>query len=169
MALLTKPAERCGAPTGSRRRMARRATATVSISVLFCLAAAAISAPSQQPAATQESGTGVSATANPPQSVAPQSVAPNDSVLALAGLPVVHISFEGVSADRLAPLPGHLPQLEGAPLTADNLKKSLRQLYATGLYDTVEIQGSRPAGGVALVFVGTPRTFIGIVSVDGAV
>ena len=31
-----------------------------------------------------------------------------------------------------------------------------------------EVQASREAGGVALTFVGTPRTFIGTVSVEGA-
>ncbi len=81
---------------------------------------------------------------------------------------VQRISFEGVSADRLTPLPGHLDQAEGAPLSADNLKKSLRQLYATGLYESLQVQASRQSDGVALVFVGTPRTFIGTVSVDGA-
>jgi len=44
----------------------------------------------------------------------------------------------------------------------------LRQLYATGLYDTIEARGSRLADGVALVFAGTPRTFIATVGVDGA-
>ena len=90
------------------------------------------------------------------------------SVLAWEGLPVRSIAFEGVSADQLKPLAGHLPQAEGAPLTEDNLKRSLRQLYATGLYDTIEVHGTRQADGVALVFAGTPRTFIGSVGVDGA-
>jgi outer membrane protein insertion porin family len=81
---------------------------------------------------------------------------------------VRRIFFEGVSAERLSPLPGHLAQAEGAPLTSDNLKRSLRQLYATGLYDTVEVEGTREGDGVALTFVGTARTFIGIVTVDGA-
>ncbi|HXR39799.1 MAG TPA: POTRA domain-containing protein, partial [Terracidiphilus sp.] len=78
------------------------------------------------------------------------------------------ISFDGIPAERLAPLPGHLAQAEGAPLTADNLKRSLRQLYATGLYDTVEVEASHEGDGVALTFLGTPRTFIGTVTVDGA-
>ena len=78
------------------------------------------------------------------------------------------ISIEGVPDDRLHELAGHLPQIEGAPLTAENLKRSERQLYATGLYDTVEVEGSRLGDGVALVFRGTPRTFIGTVGVDGA-
>ncbi len=89
-------------------------------------------------------------------------------MLAMEGLRVVGISFQGIPDDRLAPLPGHLAQAEGAPLTAENIKKSLRQLYASGLYDTVEVEGSRQPGGVALTFVGTPRTFIGTVGVDGA-
>ena len=49
-------------------------------------------------------------------------------------------------------LPAILPQAEGAPLTAENLKSSLRQLYATGLYDTIEVRGTRHGDGVALVF-----------------
>ena len=92
----------------------------------------------------------------------------SDPVDRWEGLPVRHISFSGVPADRLTPLSGHLAQAEGAPLIAEDLKKSLRQLYATGLYDNVEVQGTRQQDGLSLVFLGTPRTFIGLVSVDGA-
>ncbi len=107
----------------------------------------------------------------PPEAPTPAISAPaeaKDAVLRWEGLPVRHISFEGVPADRLTPLPGHLAQAEGAPLIAEDLKKSLRQLYATGLYDSVEVEASSESDGVALVFLGTPRTFIGAVSVDGA-
>jgi outer membrane protein assembly complex protein YaeT len=84
------------------------------------------------------------------------------------GLPVRSISFEGVAPSRIAPLPGHLAQAEGAPLSPENLKKSLRQLFATGLFETIQVEGSRQNDGVALVFRGVPRTFIGAVSVNGA-
>jgi outer membrane protein assembly complex protein YaeT len=84
------------------------------------------------------------------------------------GLPVRRISFVGVSTERLAPLPGHLAQAEGAPLNLDDLKSSLRQLFATGLYETIQVEGERQQDGVALVFRGKPRTFVGTVSVDGA-
>jgi len=84
------------------------------------------------------------------------------------GLTVRSISFEGVDGARLAPLPGHLAQAEGAPLTRQNLTRCLRQLYATGLFETVDVEATRLAEGVALVFVGTPRTFIGTITVDGA-
>ena len=78
------------------------------------------------------------------------------------------IAFEGVPADQLHPLAGHLPVAEGAPLAEENLKRSLRALYATGLYDTIEVRATRMGDGVALIFAGTPRTFIGTVSVEGA-
>jgi outer membrane protein insertion porin family len=81
---------------------------------------------------------------------------------------VRRISFEGIPGDRLAPLASQLAQAEGAPLAAENVKRSLRQLYASGLFDTVEVKGSRQADGVELIFSGTPRTFIGVVGVYGA-
>ena len=91
-----------------------------------------------------------------------------DSFAQWEGLPVRRISFAGVSVDRLAPLPGHLDQAEGTPLSREELKRSLRQLFATGLYETIEVEGVREQDGVALIFRGTPRTFIGTVSVEGA-
>ena len=85
------------------------------------------------------------------------------------GQTVGHISFEGVSADRLVPLSGHLPQMEGQPFNAENVSESLRQLYATGLYETIQVDGPAATdAGVDLVFRGTPRIFIGTVGVDGA-
>ncbi|MDE3189155.1 MAG: BamA/TamA family outer membrane protein [Acidobacteriota bacterium] len=84
------------------------------------------------------------------------------------GLPVRRIAFEGVAAARLAPLPDHLAQAIGAPLSQQSLAQSLRQLYATGLFETIDVEGAREGDGVALVFKGTPRMFIGTVSVDGA-
>ena len=91
-----------------------------------------------------------------------------DSLALWNGLPVRSISFKGVAVSRLAPLTGHLAQAEGRPLSPENLKKSLRQLFATGLFETIQVEGSRRQDGVALVFRGTPRTFIGTVSVEGA-
>ena len=83
------------------------------------------------------------------------------------GLQVLSIFFSGVSSDRLTPLPGHLAQAEGAPLNGEHVKQSLRQLFATGLYETIEVEGKHERDGVSLVFIGTPRTFIGTVSVAG--
>ena len=76
------------------------------------------------------------------------------SLAGWSGLTVRGIRFEGVAASRLRPLPGHLAQAEGAPLDPDEVKESLRQLFATGLYDTIEVEGVRQADGVELVFLG---------------
>jgi len=91
-----------------------------------------------------------------------------DAVSRWQGRMVKRISFEGISAERLEPLPGHLVQQEGAPLNPEDLQKSLRQVFATGLFETVEVTAAALDDGVALVFGGTPRAFIGTVSVDGA-
>lgn len=83
-------------------------------------------------------------------------------------LPVRRIAIEGIEAARLALLPERLAQAVGAPLTQEHVAESLRQLFATGLFETIAAEGVREGDGVALVFKGTPRTFIGTVSVDGA-
>jgi len=91
-----------------------------------------------------------------------------DAVSRWQGRVVKRISFEGVDAARLDPLPSHLAQAVGVPLSAENLEKSLREVFATGLFETVEVLASAQDDGVALVFSGTPRAFIGVVSVEGA-
>ena len=81
---------------------------------------------------------------------------------------MVGISFEGVAAGKLGSLSEKLPQTDGTPLDPDKIAESLRVLYATGLYDSVEALGERKGAGVKLIFHGVPRMFIGTVTVDGA-
>ncbi len=108
-------------------------------------------------------------TAEPPPQLAPLLTQSNaQSSADWIGKPVMRISFEGVPADRLQPLASHLAQVKGAPLTSAYLENSLRRLYATGLYDTLAVEGVRDRNGVDLIFRGRPRSFIGIVSVYGA-
>ncbi|MGA2807174.1 MAG: POTRA domain-containing protein [Terracidiphilus sp.] len=113
----------------------------------------------------QVAGDSVTAGEQSPQAPSGAGV---DSLARWVGLPVRRIAFQGVPSDRLAPLPGHLAQAEGTPLNRENLKKSLRQLFSTGLFETIDVEGQREGDGVALVFRGHPRTFIGTVSVEGA-
>lgn len=93
---------------------------------------------------------------------------PPDRLDAWEGQTVLRIEFEGVRRARLAPLPAELAQQPGKPLKAAAVRDSLRRLYATGVYDTIAVEGRREAGGVVLIFRGRPRTFIGVVSVTGA-
>jgi outer membrane protein assembly factor BamA len=84
------------------------------------------------------------------------------------GKPVRKIIFDGVPEERIAPLAGHLAQAEGKPLSREELRRSLRQLFATGLYETVQAEAVPEQDGLTLLFRGQPRQFIGVVSVDGA-
>ncbi|HMG87076.1 MAG TPA: POTRA domain-containing protein [Terracidiphilus sp.] len=91
-----------------------------------------------------------------------------DPIAKWQGLRVREIAFEGVSADRLQPLAGHLPQAVGAPLNRENVAGSLRALFQTGLFSTIEADATRLDDGVRIVFRGAAREFIGTVNVDGA-
>lgn len=92
----------------------------------------------------------------------------DDTALQWEGLTVTKISFDGVAASRLGTLSDHLAQAAGKPLTRRALRESLRQLFGTGLYNTLEVDGQREGNSVYLIFRGTPRLFIGRVSVYGA-
>jgi outer membrane protein insertion porin family len=121
--------------------------------------------------AWSQSSPGGAGTSNARGPVTPTGQAaqtPSDSLEQWEGLPVRHITFAGVSADRLVPVASHLAQAEGTPLNRENLKRSLRQLFSTGLFETIAVEGVREEGGVTLIFRGTPRIFIGTVTVAGA-
>jgi outer membrane protein assembly factor BamA len=91
-----------------------------------------------------------------------------DALSPWEGLTVTHIDFSGVSTERLAPLPDHLALKIGSPLVREELQKSLRQLFATGVFETIRVEGEHTANGVTLHFLGTPNRFIGTVNVYGA-
>ena len=121
---------------------------------------------------------GLAAASSPPCSAQAAAVAPNAIPLAppdsrqgllldWAGLQVVSITFEGVNESLLTPLPAQLPQQAGAPLDPVKVRASLRSLYATGLYETIEVAGVRAGNDVSIIFTGTPRLFVGRVNVDG--
>ncbi|HZZ38019.1 MAG TPA: POTRA domain-containing protein [Acidobacteriaceae bacterium] len=84
-----------------------------------------------------------------------------------AGLQVSEIRFSGVSRDDLEPLPEQLEQQPRAPLDPAKVRSSLRRLYATGLYQTVAIDGERLGNDVVLIFQGTPTIFVGRISIKG--
>jgi outer membrane protein insertion porin family len=90
-----------------------------------------------------------------------------DSLLDWAGLQVQRVSFEGVREDLLKPLPSQLAQQAGTPLDPDKVRESLRSLFATGLYQTVEVIGVRAGNDVSIIFSGVPRLFLGRVNVEG--
>jgi len=109
----------------------------------------------------------LSAQVSSPLPLAPQNSNQPLLLLDWAGLQVESISFEGVSGAWLAPLPSQLAQQPGTPLDPAKIRASLRSLYATGLYETIEVAGVRAGDSVSIIFNGTPRLFVGRVNVDG--
>jgi outer membrane protein insertion porin family len=83
------------------------------------------------------------------------------------GLRIAAVQFRGVGAEVLDPLPARLELQPGQPLDAEKLRESLRRLYATGLYRTIEVEGTRNGDQVTIIFTGAEKVFIGRVYVDG--
>jgi outer membrane protein insertion porin family len=129
----------------------------VAVSCTISSAQASPSPPAQTPSA---------ATVAPAIPLAPQD-SRQGLLLDWAGLQVVSIAFEGVSEALLTPLPSQLAQQAGAPLDPAKVRDSLRRLYATGLYQTIEVAGVRAGNNVSIIYSGTPRLFVGRVNVNG--
>jgi outer membrane protein insertion porin family len=91
-----------------------------------------------------------------------------DPIAQFQGQTIRHISFEGVAAERFATLGTSLPVTVGSALTRENIADSLRRLYGTGLFNSVEAAVQDTPDGLTVIFRGTPREFIGTVSVNGA-
>ena len=91
-----------------------------------------------------------------------------DRLAGWLGRPVREILFDGIAGERLKSVQDHLPQEVGAPLDREKIAASLRMLYATGLFESIQADASEQGDGVKLVFKGAPRQFIGVVTVNGA-
>jgi outer membrane protein assembly factor BamA len=94
-----------------------------------------------------------------------QAVPTSDSLRGWAGLNVLDIRYVGVPRTDLDPLPEKLAQQPNTSLDPVKVRDSLRRLYATGLYQTIAVDGERQGDGVVLTYTGTPTVFIGRVLV----
>ncbi|HEX6771325.1 MAG TPA: POTRA domain-containing protein, partial [Acidobacteriaceae bacterium] len=117
--------------------------------------------PPQDSLNTAQAGTDQTQAATPPGGTSLPGAA------AFAGSKVTGVRFDGVQAPMLGPLPSQLELQTGDTLTEEKLKASLKRLYDSGLYDTIQVQGMRSDGGVLVVFTGRPRLFIGRVQIFG--
>jgi outer membrane protein assembly complex protein YaeT len=61
-----------------------------------------------------------------------------------------------------------LPQKIGAPLERDQVRGSIRALYATGRFADIQAEVAPSGNGVLLTFVTSANFFVGAVNVDGA-
>ena len=84
------------------------------------------------------------------------------------GVTVQAIEFRGIKGTNPEMLRQLLAQKTGEPLDRDKIRASLRVLYATGRFATLQVEAeSRQQNGLSLVFVATENYFNGDVNVDG--
>ena len=83
------------------------------------------------------------------------------------GRKISEIRFEGVTAADLAPLPAHLALQSGTTFHELNLRTSVRQLYASGLYAQITASGIRQNDSTIIIFQGAPQAFLHSVVVLG--
>jgi outer membrane protein insertion porin family len=177
----TKPEKRCGKPqhpqgekpppTLGRGRCTERTQSSRTAIVMAAAAMFLLCSPGFSRSQAQNSKARQTAASSPRLPASPQPDQNSQSADTLAqweGLSVRRISFEGVAESRLGSLPARLAQVAGKPLARRALRESLRQLFSTGMYDTLQVEGKRDGDQVDLIFYGTPRPFIGTVSVYGA-
>jgi outer membrane protein assembly factor BamA len=126
-------------------------------------------APSTTPAAATLTSSPDSQAATKAQSAAQakSQAAASASLSAWKGTRVDKVEFERVTFDARDALPAQLPQQAGEPLDPAKVTASIRRLFATGRYRDIRVEGQREGGGVTLVFVGTPRYFVGRVTIAG--
>lgn len=89
------------------------------------------------------------------------------SVWEWKGLRVNRIQFEGVTFDSTDTLPKELAQQAGEPLDPQKVRESTRTLFDSGRYRDISVRGIREDGGMTLIFSGTPRYFVGRVTITG--
>ena len=136
--------------------------------------------PTPPPAANQAAGSSTPAaaaqTASPEAEAAAKAQAANEaksetgaqaSLAGWKGLRVDRVEFRGVVFAAKDPLPGQLPQQAGEPLDPAKVTASIRRLFASGRYRDIRVMGERNGAGVTLIYAGTPRYFVGRVTIAG--
>ena len=123
-----------------------------------------------QPSALAQAGTADSGAAV--KGATPPSGQQNAPVVSGAlggfqGKTVTAIDFVGVDRAALSSLPDELAQQPGGPLDPQKVRDSLRRLFATGLYNAIDLDGEAGGAGVRLIFNGKPRAFLGQVTIQG--
>ncbi len=109
-------------------------------------------------------GTASSAQA-PPSPLPPEATA--QEISRFEGQTVAEIRIRTDGGEAIFENPTDLPQKVGQPYDAENVRRTLRQLYASGNYANVVAESSRSSDGLHLDFVVTRNLFIGVAIIDG--
>jgi outer membrane protein insertion porin family len=105
--------------------------------------------------------------ASTPQNPVADAPGLTTSVWDWKGLRVEKIEFEGVTFDATAVLPKELAQKVGTPLDPEQVRASLRRLFASGRYRDISVRGVRQGDSVTLIFAGTVQYYVGRVTING--
>jgi len=116
-------------------------------------------APPAQPSPAQQTS----------QEQAPTSTSSSSAMMAeYEGKVVEAIQLPAVPDRDRAHLLQLLTQKVGQPLNRDQVRESIRALFATGRFADIQAEAASSGGGVALTFSTMPNFFVGAVSVEGA-
>jgi outer membrane protein assembly complex protein YaeT len=107
-----------------------------------------------------QSGSAAAAIANPLPAL-PQSL------WSRKGVPVEAVRFQGVEFSANNAILAELQQKAGQPLDPAKVRADLRRLFATGRYRDISVYGEGDGNGITLVFAGSPRYFVGRVTILG--
>jgi len=119
-------------------------------------------------AATPAQAQGSAAAAQAAQkAVIPDAPGLATSVWDWKGLQVEKIEFEGVTFDESDTLPKELAQKVRTPLDPEQVRASLRRLFASGRYRDISVRGVRQGDSVTLIFAGVVRYYVGRVTIQG--
>ena len=89
------------------------------------------------------------------------------SIWARTGVPVVAVQFNGVTYSKNDAILSELKQKAGEPLDPDKVREDLRRLFDSGRYRDIGVNGQETAGGITLIYTGTPRFYVGRVAIEG--
>ena len=119
------------------------------------------------PQEKKDQGQSGAAAASSPASSTPQDSGLTTTVWDWKGLRVDRILFDGVTFDATDTLPSELTQKVGEPLDPQKVRESTRRLYASGRYRDILVRGVRHGDAVTLIFAGSPRFYVGRITIDG--
>ena len=84
-----------------------------------------------------------------------------------SGKTVTDVRFDGVTFAANDKLIAELAQKSGQPLDPDKVREDVKRLFASGRYRDISVTAEAGTGGIALVYAGTPRYYVGRVEIDG--
>jgi outer membrane protein insertion porin family len=109
----------------------------------------------------------ISAQAPRPTPIANVPPALPASVWTKAGVNVTAVRFEGVTFSAKDTITSDLEQKAGTPLNPAKVREDIRRLFASGHYRNISVYAVPDGAGIALVFAGDPRYYIGRVTIVG--